>query len=1063
MNPEPTNESAVPSRTRGWRAILGTVRWCRRGATLGFLLLLIVFLDLNQIGLPEFAKRPLLEQLKARGAELEFTRMRLRLGRGIVVENVQLRRAGGVPGEQVALAQLQLKLRWSDLLSATVPTITAVTVRGGRLTLPLGSGDGSPPFVFAVGGVEGRLRFDTELHWTLERFEATCHGGKIRVSGDLIRRPPEAKKTPSTGESAWRDVLLQLGRTLDRSQFQTAPSLEVTVHVDLARPALTTARLQLSADGARHEGLAADKVRLDATLATPVASTHQPSDSLRGELSLDLSGVRSPQGDARSVLLRGWAEFPADRGEPQRAEWTLKADRPTTLWAAGRILELRGRYGLESGQTNRFAHAASLTAGRLTTRWGSVSNLTLEASVPGLAWFVPPAGGWNSMRWTLAAGEVVAANGRVGSLLFSGIGTRRNASGPLWTNSPTALATVEPWNLDTRVEARDAAMPGLKLDSLTMEPRWRDDILSVSGAELRAYEGAATLSVELDARTRMARARVESLLDLKQLAPAFGPETVRWLDQFGWAHEAPPRAEAEASVRLPEWTNGPVNWATEVVPTLVLSGQATVTNGSYRGVEALWASVPFSHTNRVWRICGAHVQRPDGPVEFDFTEWSAVRDYWFRLKTAVDPAGVSPLFGDAVAKALRQNVQFTTPPEVEAELWGRWHDPERTGVSGRLSAKRFNVRGQEVDELVARSIGFTNGWLRVDDAFVRQGTGTATLPLVRFDIPGRRLYFTNAVTTLSPHNVTRAIGPKTARSLEPFEFVTPPTVLVSGVIPTEDDLDDADIRFETRANQFHWWRLTATNLAATVWWRGQSIIVTNLDSGFHGGRISGNLAVDFSNPSDSLFRFDSVLAEVQLRSLLAEVAPSTNRIDGIVGGRLTVREAHSRTNGPWIGSGVARLRDGFLWDLPLFGGLSSALDHIAPGVAQSRFNSGSATFTITNRTLRSQDLEFRSASMRLQATGTVDFDSRLDAVMRAELLRDVPVLGPLVSFALSPVTKLFEYDVRGTLGKPETSPAHVPGVLMAPLRPLQTFRSLLPAESEKPATPPTTPSPPPGK
>jgi hypothetical protein len=173
---------------------------------------------------------------------------------------------------------------------------------------------------------------------------------------------------------------------------------------------------------------------------------------------------------------------------------------------------------------------------------------------------------------------------------------------------------------------------------------------------------------------------------------------------------------------------------------------------------------------------------------------------------------------------------------------------------------------------------------------------------------------------------------------------------------------------------------------------------------------------------------------------------------------------------------VARLRDGFLWDLPLFGGLSAALDHIAPGVAQSRFNSGSATFSITNRTLRSQDLEFRSSSMRLQATGTVDFDSRLDAVMRAELLRDVPVLGPLVSLALSPVTKLFEYEVKGTLGKPETSPAHVPGVLMAPLRPIQTFRSLLPGESEKPAgtdparrepapvaPPATTPAPPAGK
>ena len=148
---------------------------------------------------------------------------------------------------------------------------------------------------------------------------------------------------------------------------------------------------------------------------------------------------------------------------------------------------------------------------------------------------------------------------------------------------------------------------------------------------------------------------------------------------------------------------------------------------------------------------------------------------------------------------------------------------------------------------------------------------------------------------------------------------------------------------------------------------------------------------------------------------------------------------------------MARLRDGFLWDLPLFGGLSSALDRIAPGIGQSRFNSGSATFIITNRIIQSRDLEFRSSSMRLQSTGTVDFDTRIEATMRAELLRDVPFLGPLVSLALSPVTKLFEYRVRGMLAKPVTSMSHVPEVFMAPLRPIQTIKSILPGEAEKPA------------
>ncbi len=1023
---------------------------------IGFLLLLIVFLDLNQIGLPEFAKRPLLDQLRSRGAELEFTRMRLRLGRGIVVENVQLRRAGGVAGEQVALTQLQLKLRWSDLLWARVPTIVAVTVHGGTLALPLESRSGATPFVFLVSGVEGRLRFETETHWILDRFEATCHGGKLSITGDLVQRAPGAERAPSPDESAWRGVLLRVGQTLEATQFRAPPLLEVTFHADLDHPALSTAHLRLTADGARHEALSAETVRLDASLETLSPSTNGLPVALHSELKLEMTGVRSPQGDARSVGVSGSADLTADRGEPVRVEWKVAVNRPTTPWVTARMMEVRGTFAPEPGVTNRFAHTLSLSAIQPDTQWGSAATVLLDASVPGQAGFIPDPAGWNSIRWKLATGKVSVAGGTVARFEFSGQGVRALRDSGVSRTLAWQLHPLEEWEFETHLVGHDAEFPQVKLDSLTVDPHWRDAVFTLPNLDLRAYDGRATATVSVDARTRDTRARVESHLDVKRLGPALGAEAARWLEQFGWSHESPPLVQAEASVRLPVWTNGPVDWNAEVVPTLRLAGQASVTNGSYRGVETLWASVPFAHTNRVWQIRGARIQRPDGPVELDFTEVSTARDYWFRLKTAVDPAGVSPLFGDTVALAMAQNVRFTTPPELEAELWGRWREPERTGVSGRISAKRFNVRGQEVDEFVAARIGFTNGWLRVEDAFVRQGTSTATLPLVRFDIPGKRLYFTNALTTLSPRNVTRAIGPKTARALEPFEFANPPTVIVSGVIPTEDDIEDADVRFETRADRFHWWRLTATNLAATVWWRGQSLIVTNLDSGFHGGRISGNLAVDFSSSSDSIFRFDSVLAEVQLRSLLAEVAPSTNRIDGVVGGRLTVREAHSRTNGPWIGGGVARLRDGFLWDLPLFGGMSSALDRIAPGIAQSRFNSGSASFSITNRTVRSQDMEFRSASMRLQATGTVDFDSRLDAVMRAELLRDVPILGPLVSLALSPVTKLFEYDVRGTLGRPETSPSHVPSVLMAPLRPLQTFRSLLPGESEKPA--PTDPS-----
>ena len=1071
MKPKATTTTEPPpvGVRRRFRAFWGTLRWGRRCALTGFAFLLLVFLVLNQLGLPDFAKGPLLDQLRSRGADLDFSRMRVRLGRGIVVEQVNLRRTGELVGEQVFVTQLQLKLRWSDLVSFRVPTITAVTVRGGRLKIPFETGAGQRPYVFSVDEVDGRLQFDTETHWILDRFDAKCHGGRLKLTGDVVLKPPGSSTNRTKTDSAWRPVVFQIGRTLEAMKFRGIPLLDVSAHVDLVHPSDSTGRIQLTADGVESGSMVSESIRLDGFLGAVPESERTAMSAMRAEVHVALAGVRAPQGDARSFALTARADLTRDRLEPVKAHWDLKLARPNSRWAGARLLEAKGDFRPMDGTTNVFFHHTVVSASGLTNQWGALGEVRFEARVPDQPHVIPDVSQPMSLEWSLSAHQGRGSGGVVEHAEVSGVARHEARTAEATPPLAWSLNRLADWTWDASLKGRGLSSSKLQLDSVSLETRWRDGLLTVTNLSLGAYDGRARVNLLLDARTREVRAQAETLIDLKVFGPVLGPETERWLGQFGWSHEQPPAARAEASVRLPAGTNGPVNWNQELVSNLHLAGWATVTNGSYRGVAAKFASVPFSHTNRVWRVLGAHVERPEGEVDFDFTEWSAVRDYHFRLKTSVDPAGVSSLFGASAAEALKQNVSFTEPPKVELDLWGRWHDPERTGLAGRISARRFEVRGQAVDDFDAAYLGFTNGWLRVKDAKVRQGDGSAILPLVEYDIPGRRLYFTNALSTLSPRNVVRAIGPKTARSLEPYEFAVNPTVVVNGVIPTQDDVAGADVRFETLADRFHWWRLSATNLAATVWWRGQSLVVTNLDSGFHGGRLTGNLVVDFTDPGDSVFRFDSVVSEVQLRSLLAEVVSATNRIEGIIGGRLTVREAHSRTNGPWQGSGIARMRDGFLWDLPLFGGLSSTLDRIAPGVAQSRFSSGSATFTITNRTLRSQDLEFRSPSMRLLATGTVDFDSRLEALMHAEILRDVPVLGPLVSLALSPVSRLFEYDVRGTLGKPVMSMAHVPGVLMAPLRPIQTFKSLLPGDTNKPAgtesspdtkaSPPSSPAP----
>jgi hypothetical protein len=92
--------------------------------------------------------------------------------------------------------------------------------------------------------------------------------------------------------------------------------------------------------------------------------------------------------------------------------------------------------------------------------------------------------------------------------------------------------------------------------------------------------------------------------------------------------------------------------------------------------------------------------------------------------------------------------------------------------------------------------------------------------------------------------------------------------------------------------------------------------------------------------------------------------------------------------------------------------------------------------------------------MRLEYTGTVDLSQNVNARVTARLLRDTWVVGPLVSKVLWPVSKLFEYQVTGTLKNPKSEPVYVPKLLLLPLHPIRTLEEMLPGGDSFSSQPP---------
>src|SRR5205814_7435939 len=220
-----------------------------------------------------------------------------------------------------------------------------------------------------------------------------------------------------------------------------------------------------------------------------------------------------------------------------------------------------------------------------------------------------------------------------------------------------------------------------------------------------------------------------------------------------------------------------------------------------------------------------------------------------------------------------------------------------------------------------------------------------------------------------------------------------------------------------------------------------------------------NMYFDCAAPRAADFNLHAAVTSADLHQLMSDLSSPTNRLEGTLSGEMTITGANTADWESWNGFGQATLRDGFLWDMPLFGIFSSVLNAVIPGLGNSPVSGGAATFTITNSVIHTDDMEIRSPAMRLAYRGTIDFKGRVDARVEARLLRDAWIIGPMISLVFAPLTKLFEYRVTGTLHEPQKEPIYIPKPLLFPFHPLRTLKELFgeekldqpnPAPGEKP-------------
>ena len=1064
MSPPPTSRW----RKRCWRC-LRTLR-----ITVILLLFFIVAAGvyLNEVGLPGFLKTPLVKRLHERGLDLQFSRLRWHLNRGFVAENVRLEPAEtGASNPRLNVKEVELKLDHSALLKLRF-VVDSLILHSGKLVLPLGETNGRP-MDLSMTNIQAQLRFLPGDQWELDHFTAAFGGGRLHFSGSVTNasalRDWKIFQSGGGPPELAREHLRQFADTMEQLHFREPPELVVSINGDARDAQSFRGLLTLNARDGRTPWGDLTNGTLLARLTPPDATNHLAHVAVE----LRAGSAATPWGWATNGVMTAKLTAPDLTNYGAHVSFDLRADDAGTPWGSGRSFQMSLRGTREQNQTNAIRATLEVQADHFTNEWAQAEKAHL------------------TVRWTHDLTNAIPQKGTA-KLSLEGLQTRwvtagqldlttrmetPGATGPLHADESWAWwAKLEPYAMNWNCELKEIHSPKqtnieeFELKELACSGVWHAPQLSITNLSAELYGGHFAIHALMDVATRILSFNAVSDFDVQKITPFLPEDSRNWLRKYSW--ENPPVAQATGGVVLSAWTNRQPDWENEVYPTLWMQGDFKAGNAAYLRIPIDSVQSHFSLTNVVWTLPDLVATRPEGKVELAHTSDDRNHVFYFHIRSTIDPKILQPLL-DTDGQEGMDDFVFSEPPKVDGEIWGRWRDNSSVGFKAHVAVTNLTFRKQTASSF-AGDFSYTNQFMVLLNGRIERGKRYMTASGLGVDFPGQRLFLTNGYSTMEQTPVVHAISKKVTRTVEPYQFLQPPVVHAYGTIPLVDEVP-ADLHFKVEGGPFRWRRFNLEHVAGEVNWVGDHMTMTNARASFYKGDLTGSAFFNFAVDPGTDLSFDITVTNADLHAMVADLRASTNLLEGRLGGHLKITHANSDDWKSWFGSGEASLHDGLIWDIPIFGRFSPFLDKVHQGMGESRASEGTGTFVINNSIIHSDNLEIRSPTLRLRYRGNVDFDGNVDAYMKAEVFRDTPLVGGIISTALLPFSDLFDSKVTGTLSDPKVAPRFlVSKIILAPFHPFRTLSDMFapstniysapvfqpPPTQSPPSSPAPQPSPP---
>ena len=422
--------------------------------------------------------------------------------------------------------------------------------------------------------------------------------------------------------------------------------------------------------------------------------------------------------------------------------------------------------------------------------------------------------------------------------------------------------------------------------------------------------------------------------------------------------------------------------------------------------------------------------RASGEISYNIPENIIYCD----MVSNIDPNAVTAFFSafklPHVVRMLNRFGFSGLPPRVEWKISTSIQKRGFLHLTGNFRMRDCSYRGVDflrADGLFALDLADGDFTATLNELFVVRPEGMANVSFVAKPIT-KHLEF-RAESSLNPMKTAVMVNVLTNFLAGNVSFGGPANITADGVLDFRGKHTDTDFRAEIKADRVDIGKLKCNSGSFDIHMLGSNVVLTNIEASAYDGVVSGDIAIDVPEKGKRTatpYRLNLKLNDADFDKLVKSFSAvdDQHEYEGNISGRLTISGV---TGAEFLknikGDGSIRISDGRVFMLPVFGGLSQFMAKIIPGLGfVLSQNHAKADYEIKGGRVYTDDLVVEGNVLSLKGYGSYALGGDINFDVQVKLLKGHNLGSKFFRALTYPISKLFEFKVRGPISDPNWYP-----------------------------------------